>query len=113
MMNEKPRRYTTNNLRLIDKFYYMILSKTKISTIRQGYVFFVNEILTLKFGSIPDLNVKITKLDYSKCLKDINDDDAKKDGFANLDELKRELVKFYPNIDEANQFTIVYFDLIE
>lgn len=112
-MKDNTRRYTANNLRLIDKFYSMVISKTKTSTIRLGYVFFVNEILTLKFSSQPDLNVRIAKIDYSKCLKDIKDEDAKKDGFENFKELYTELIKFYPNIDKNTQFTIVHFDIIE
>ena len=112
-MESKIRSYTANYLKLIDKFYYKVLSIEKSSTIRMGYVFFINEVLTLKFETKPDLLVKITKLDYSKKLINLTDKDAIMDGFENLHELNAELFKFYPDINPDTQFTIVYFNLIK
>lgn len=107
------RRYTANNLKLIDKFHSLILKKIKTSTIRLGYVFFINEIIEIKFQAEQDIKVRLLSVDYSKCLKDLTDIDAQKDGFNDVNELKEELLLFYNAIDDNTQFTIVNFKLIE
>lgn len=110
-MSDNTRRYTASDLRLVDQFYPLILNKTKTSTIRLGYVFFVKKTLTFKFENKPDLIVKIKCINYNNCLKDLNEKDANNDGFNNLTELKTALLKFYPNCNENSQFTIVHFEI--
>jgi hypothetical protein len=109
--NKTTRKYTANDLNLSDQFYASILNKTKTSTIRLGFVFFVNEILPLKFEKKPDVIIKIKHIDYDRCLKDLKEEDAITDGFNNLSELKNALLNFYPDIDENSEFTIVHFEI--
>lgn len=110
---EKVRRYTADHLKLVDKFHDLVSEGKKTSTIRLGFVFINNESLTLTFVQKPELTIKILKIDYSKCLKDITDSDAVKDGFENSESLKNELLKFYPNITDDSQVTIFYFRVWE
>ena len=106
---ENTRRYTTDNLKMVDKFYSAVLNNLKTSTIRLGYVFFTDEKLTLSFQNKPDIIVKINRINYSKSFKDLNEEDAITDGFTNLVELKTKLLNFYPNIKENSQLTIISF----
>jgi hypothetical protein len=89
----------------------MIINGRKTSTVRMGFVFFTNERVKFKFRSHPDLFVLIKKIDYSKSLQDLTDEDAEIDGFENLQKLKNTLLEFYPDINEKTQLTIVHFEI--
>jgi len=110
-MSNNTRKYTASELNLKDQFHERILNKTKTSSIRLGDVFFVSELLPLKFETKPDVIVKIRGVIYNKFLKELNEEDAITDGFTNLSELRTALLKFYPESDENTPFTILHFEL--
>ncbi len=109
----KTRKYITSELNLVDQFYQSVLNKSKTSTIRLGYVFFESESLMLNFKNNPPLTVKLKSVNYSKCLKDLDEKDAVFDGFSTLVELKTALYKFYPNCADNSVLTVVHFELID
>ncbi len=86
-----------------------ILEGKKITTIRKG-------IKTYPVGRIVDLTVnnktfakaKIDKV-VVKRVKELNDEDAKKDGFESRDELIRALKRIYGNVRDEEFVTIVHF----
>lgn len=110
---DNVRKYTAKSLGLKDIYYELVISKRKISTIRFGFVFF-NDITTLlTFSNNPSIDIKIKRIDYSKTFGDLNETDAKSDGYDSLDNLKTDIRKYYPTIENTSPMTIVYFDLIE
>ncbi len=86
-----------------------ILEGKKVTTIRKG-------IKTYPVGRIVDLTVnnktfakaKIDKV-VVKRVKELNDEDAKKDGFESRDELIRALKRIYGSVRDEEFVTIVHF----
>lgn len=107
---KEMKKYTAKKLRLVDRFFDLVVTKKKISTIRYGLVFFEDIALPLESNK-SNITVEITKIDYSKTYIDLTDEDAKNDGFMNLNELKDELNKFYKNLVDTDRITIIYFKL--
>lgn len=107
----QERKYVAKDIRLSDRFHTLVVDGKKRSTIRLGLVFFNDNIISLKFGR-SELLAKILKIDYSKSFADLNEEDAIKDGFLNLQTLHAELLHFYPAISGADQVTIVHFQLV-
>ena len=60
-------------------------------------------------GTPMEFRLKITKIGY-KQFKYLNDDDAKREGFNTLDELKEELLKIYPTLDPL--YRVYYYRFI-
>ena len=52
--------------------------------------------------SISIIALGLTKTGY-KSFKNIDDDDAKREGFTNSDELKQELLDIYPYLEDYNR----------
>ena len=53
--------------------------------------------------------IRILKLDYSKTFSELDDIDARRDGFESKDELKSVIKKFYKDISDDNPVTIIHF----
>jgi len=109
--SDNVRKYTAKSLGLKDTYYELVISRKKTSTIRYGFVFFNDIITTLTFSNKPPVNVKIRKIEYSKTFNDLSDLDAELDGYNCLDNLKNDIRKYYPTIEDSSPITIVYFDL--
>lgn len=95
-----------------DKKYYMpILAGEKTQTIRKNKKRIrAGETVKGIFPGTPmECRLKITKIGY-KQFKYLNDDDAKREGFNTLDELKEELLKIYPTLDPL--YRVYYYRFI-
>jgi len=107
------RKYVAKSLRLKDVYYDDVLRRKKISTIRFGQVLFNDVLIELTFESKPALKINIQKIDYSKTFASISEGDAINDGYDSLLNLKNDLKKYYPNIQDNSPITIIYFQLID
>lgn len=84
-----------------NKEYYMpILTGEKTQTIRKNKkrVQPGEKIKAIFPGTPMECKLKITKIGY-KQFKYLNEDDAKREGFKSVDELKEALLKIYPTLD--------------
>jgi hypothetical protein len=100
--------YIAGNLRLSEKYFDLVLCGRKTSTIRKKHVLFNSLFVPLISGERKAL-IRILKLDYSKTFSDLNDEDARKDGFSSAYELSSKLKKFYPDISADCPMTIIHF----
>jgi hypothetical protein len=104
------RRYTASQFKLIDRFFELVLSGEKTSTIRYGFVFVTNELLPLCSGA-RRLFIRILKIDYTKTFASLRDEDAVSDGFQSVEQLRSELLRFYPHIQPEDPVTIFHFEV--
>lgn len=105
---DKTRKYVAKRIKLLDKFLDLVLKGKKKTTIRYGYVFLTDNYIPLVSNS-RTLRVRITKIDYSKKYGDLDEKDAKQDGFNSLSELKSQMERFYPSISANDPITIISF----
>jgi len=107
---DQVRKYVAKQIKLADKFFDFVLSGKKTSTIRYGLVFFTDDRLIL-LSNKRSLSIRLLKVDYSKTFGELNDEDAYRDGFSTLDELKIELKRFYGDIPPDYPITIIHFKM--
>jgi excisionase family DNA binding protein len=108
--NLLPQRSNASpqTLSIAAKYLKLIYSGEKSSTIRKGR-FEVKKgmlLLTAKTGDFVSVNVTSIRHTRFRCL---NNDDAQKDGFADLVELQKALREHYPNMNEHGWVTIISF----
>jgi hypothetical protein len=91
------------------KYLPAVRSGQKCSTVRKGRLKFNKGLLLLtsKTGDFVSVNVTEVRHTRFKCL---TENDAVKDGFTNLADLKRALLEHYPDISMDGWVTIVSFD---
>ena len=63
-------------------------------------------------GIIETLNIKILKIGY-KQFKSIQPDDAVREGYNQLTDLKNELIKIYPTINKFDRLYYYQFQVVE
>ncbi|QCK15712.1 ASCH domain-containing protein [Mangrovivirga cuniculi] len=105
----RVKKYIAESINLEDIYYESILSKTKTTTIRIGYVIFNDITTNLTFNSKPTIKAIIKKLDYSKTFRALDKNDAVNDGYESVDKLKNDLKKYYPDIEDDSPLTIITF----
>ena len=96
------------------KGYYAekILRGDKVTTIRPGKVEVRSKEFLIHSGGKIIARAVLEDVKYKR-LKDLTEDEAKEDGFSSLEELKRELRKFYPDLKEHDWVTIIKFKVVE
>jgi hypothetical protein len=109
---EKARKYVAKRIKLLDEFIDLVLDGKKVSTIRYGFVF-ITDVLMPLVSERRELIVKILSIDYSKCYGDLDEKDARNDGFNSLNDLKRQINKIYPYINEKDPITIINFKKVD
>lgn len=98
-------------IRLAREYFDKVQSGLKTSTVRAGR-------RTVKTGSAvfvsddAEIDIFVTGFEYKR-LEDLTDDDAVRDGFLDALQLKIALKKFYPDLDNRDDVTIIHFHLKE
>jgi hypothetical protein len=82
----------------------------KICTIRLGTATVAGQIIDLSDGR-DSLKVQIVSVE-TKCFRDLNEDHARSEGFSSLDDLRKDLTKYYGRIEDAQPVTIISFNPI-
>lgn len=106
-----PRRRLGRYLRIKKEYVDLILSGKKRSTIRLGIVSPTKHKVFIESEGKVVGEALIDSVRYSK-LSELNDRDAKIDGFSNINELIKELSNIYPGIRKDDWVTIIKFKLI-
>ncbi len=108
-LSAQRSNFSAQTLSIAVKYLSSVRSGQKHSTIRKGRLKFTKELLllTTKTGDFASVNVTDVKHTRFKCL---TEEDAVKDGFANLTELRKALLEHYPNITIDSWVTIVSFE---
>ncbi len=93
------------------RFVDLILSGKKRSTIRLGRVIPRYDEIIIHGGGRPIAKARITKVTYKR-VRELTDEDAKKDGYNSVDELIRDLEKVYGRkISPDDVVTIIEFEV--
>lgn len=95
---------------LADKFFDLVDRGVKVQTTRKGRRDYETGPATL-VGENAARSITITKVDHCP-FEDLTEEDAVKDGFANLNELFSALLEFYPDLTAQSEVTVVHFDLV-
>jgi len=89
-----------------------IIEGKKITTVRKGIKRYpVGRIVELTVDNKPFAKARVDKV-VVKRVKELTDEDAKKDGFNSREELIEALKKIYGNIKDSEFVTIVHFTLV-
>lgn len=101
-------------LKFNKKYYMPLLTGEKTQTIRKNKkrIRTGETIKAIFLGTPMECKLKITRIGY-KQFKYLTDDDARREGFNNLDELKEELINIYPRLDNLTRIYFYQFKCID
>ena len=100
----------TGEMKLVNEYLDLVRSGTKTQTVRYG-------IRNIQLGKLElvdpkhDKNrvaVEVNEVSYLR-YGNVDDDMAVSDGFKNKEELTKALLKFYPDIDNESEVTVIKF----
>lgn len=96
------------------KYYNDIISGIKTQTIRKhNKKFKENQIVKAIFpGTEKECYIQITNTGY-KQFKYIDDEDAKREGYKSVKELKSELLDIYPTLDNLTRIYYIRFKVVD
>ncbi len=94
------------------KYAEMILSGKKVTTIRPGKVQIGSRTIYIHAGGLIIARAQIEDVRFKR-LADIDDNDARLDGFSNSNELVKELKSYYPSLKDHSWVTIIKFRILE
>lgn len=97
------------SLRLRPEFFEAVRCGQKRSTIRTGRRRIEPGLLVLE-SSGESLLVNVSTVRY-KCFADLNDEDARSDGYVDLIQLQEELRSVYPRLRKNSPLTVIEFQL--
>ena len=100
---------SSQTLRLRSEYFAAVWRGEKCSTIRAGKRLLRKGSLVLESDN-GCLTVQVTDIKY-KYFQDLTDEDARLDGFADSQTLRKTLYSFYTNLRERSIVTIIYFRL--
>jgi hypothetical protein len=98
-------------LKLDDQLMKWVWDGVKSGTSRLGVRdISLNELLlTATNGTVDDIVVDVKSVTYTR-LRDISMSIIESEGYKSLDELKTSLLRFYPDINDDNVFTLIEWD---
>lgn len=90
----------------------LVIKGLKSTTIRLGRLKLKHRVLTLHGGGRDVAKVEVTDVKYKK-VRDLTDEDAKRDGFESLEALLEALRRMYRGLDPDDTVTILGFRVLE
>ena len=104
--------YLRRHIMMRGEYARLLLSGKKRATIRLGKVIpKYNEVVIHSWGR-PIAKAKITKVIYKK-VRELTDEDARKDGFSSKEELMNELRNVYGSVKPDDLVTIIELEVIQ
>ncbi len=96
-----------------EEFVEPIISGRKITTVRRGIKSYpVGRVVELTAGGSTFALARVKKV-VVKRIKELNDEDARKDGFDSKDELLSALKKIYGDVKDNEFVTVVHFEILK
>ncbi len=106
------KKFLGRHIMLKGEYVEKLLKGEKKSTIRKGYVIPKYKEMIVHGGGRPVAIIKITNV-TRKRVRELTDEDAKKDGLENKEKLIEELKKAYDDLSEDDLVTIIEFELVK
>ncbi len=95
-----------------EEYVDLILSGRKKSTIRKGIKSCeAGKVVYLTASSRPFAKARITKA-VVKRVRELSEEDARRDGFNSREELLEALKRIYGRIKDSDLITVIYFELV-
>ena len=87
----------------------LLKAHRKRCTVRLGTASVATPEILMSDGreSVP---VRIVRVDTSRCLAELTDDDARSEGFETREELLKDLSKHYPRAAPSDPVSVIYFE---
>ncbi len=107
------RKYTYRGTIKISRDDMRLLKEDrKTCTVRLGTASVDSPEILMSDGreSVP---IRIIRIDTTRSLAELTDEDAHAEGFANRDELLTDLSKYYPRAVPSDPVTVIYFEPIQ
>ena len=103
-----------NLLKFNKEYYKPIINGEKTQTLRnKNKRLQVNEIVKAIFpGTDHEIKIKITSTGY-KQFKYLDEEDAQKEGYNNIEQLKKDLIKIYPHLDNFDRLYYYQFEILD
>lgn len=103
-----------NLLKFNKQYYEPIINGKKTQTLRKNNKRLQeNEIVKAIFpGTDHEIKIKITDTGY-KQFKYLDEEDAQKEGYNNLEQLKKDLIKIYPRLDNFDRLYYYQFEILD
>ena len=109
----KKTRFIKKMITIKGRFIDLILEGRKTTTIRLGRVIPLNDELYIQSGGRIVAKIKVKHVEFKK-IKDLTDEDARRDGFRSLRELIKNLKNVYQmRVSPDDIVTIIEFEVLE
>lgn len=96
-----------------EEYVEAIKSGDKVTTVRRGIKSYpVGRIVELTANYKPFARARVDKV-VIKRVKELSNEDARRDGFSSRDDLIKALKRIYGNINEEEFVTVVHFTVVE
>ncbi len=104
---------TMERINFDEEFVEPIVSGRKVTTVRRGIKSYpVGRVVELTAGGNTFALAKVKKV-VVKRIKELSDEDARRDGFESRDELLSALKKIYGDVKENEFVTVVHFEVLK
>lgn len=110
--SERKYKFLGRHLMVKGEYVDDILKGRKRATIRLGLVKVKYDELIVHGGGRPVAKVKVKSVRYKR-VRELNDEDARLDGFRSREELLEALRKAYGDIKPDDYVTIIEFDVVQ
>ncbi len=96
-----------------EEFVEPIVSGRKVTTVRRGIKSYpVGRVVELTAGGSTFAIARVKKV-VVKRVRELNDEDARRDGFESRNELLSALKKIYGDVKESEFVTVVHFEVLK
>ncbi|UXD21904.1 hypothetical protein IPA_09405 [Ignicoccus pacificus DSM 13166] len=109
---EGRNKFLGRHIMIKGKYVDMILEGRKTTTIRLGKWIPKFDEVTFHGGGRPFAIARIVNVRYKR-VSELTDEDARKDGLKNKEDLIKELKRVYENLRPDDYVTIIEFDVIK
>ncbi len=105
------KKFLGRHIMLKGEYVDKLLKGEKKSTIRRGFVIPKYKEMIVHGGGRPVAVIRVTRV-VRKKIKDLTDEDAKRDGIENREKLIEELKRAYKDLKEDELVTIIEFEVV-
>lgn len=90
----------------------LLKANRKKCTVRLGTASVATPEITMTDGK-DSVAIRIVRVDTSRHLDELTDDDAQAEGFETREQLLKDLSKYYPRAKPSDPVTVIYFEPVE
>jgi hypothetical protein len=104
------RKYTySSKIKISRDDMRLLRANRKKCTVRLGTASVATPEILMSDGR-DSVMIRIVRVDTTRCLAELTDDDARAEGFETRNELLKDLSKYYPQAKSSDPVTVIYFE---